>query len=293
MVQIEYIRKELFKRIYREWANDVMVRMYYGLFMIKISVSPGSSAVCPVCEKQLPASRHHAQKYCDATCRRKASSLVKAPCSIEGCARIAAVRTWCWKHYDRWRNNGDPLTLGPRGERGDIIKDFQERFWSKVEKTAGCWLWIGDKSRRGGYGKIANRGGTTLAHRISYEMENGPIPEGLVIDHLCGEQSCVRPAHLEAVTVQVNSSRAASRRGSGVCGRGHDKSTPGVRRVRKDGTTYCGFCANAAQQDRRRIKRAIKAALAWVELNDDAPVAILIREIVEALRAGVEKHQLA
>lgn len=213
------------------------------------------------------------------------------PCSVDSCARIASVRGWCWTHYDRWRRNGDPLTLGPRGERGDIIKDFEERFWSKVEKTQGCWLWIGNRSRRGGYGKIANREGSTLAHRISYEMAIGPIPEGLVIDHLCGEQSCVRPDHLEAVTVQVNSSRAASGRAWDYCGRGHDRSAPGVRRVRKDGTTYCGVCANLAQQNRRRMKHAIDAALAWIELNAENVAAIVMQEIIDAFQAG--KPQLA
>ena len=66
-----------------------------------------------------------------------------------------------------------------------------------------CWVWTGGTNTQG-YG-IANFAGRKhLAHRVMYEREVGPIPEGLEIDHLCSVHGCVRPDHLEAVTHLVN-----------------------------------------------------------------------------------------
>lgn len=204
-------------------------------------------------------------------------------CTIEDCERKAACRTWCWTHYDRWRKNGSPHTLGPRGERGTIIQDPEERFWSKVEKTEGCWLWIGNKGHRGGYGQFHNPNGSTLAHRISYEKAHGPIPDGMVVDHLCREASCVRPDHLEVVTLQENSSRASRNRTSKLCSRGHDQTDPSVRRARKDGVTYCGECANISQEARRAITRAKRAARAWAAANPDNEGAFVIQKLLASL----------
>ena len=79
-------------------------------------------------------------------------------------------------------------------------------FWSRVEFTTKCWNWIGNKNPKG-YGRFYLKGIKILAHRQSYELYNGIIPEGLQIDHLCRDHSCVNPAHLEAVTQQENIKR--------------------------------------------------------------------------------------
>lgn len=67
----------------------------------------------------------------------------------------------------------------------------------------GCWLWQGAKNPDG-YGQMDHRWFTFGAHRVSYLAFVGPIPEGLVIDHLCRVRHCVNPAHLEAVTSAEN-----------------------------------------------------------------------------------------
>ena len=72
-----------------------------------------------------------------------------------------------------------------------------DRFWSKVEKTQGCWQWIGPVASHG-YGRFTRgRKWEDTAHRIAYAMSHGPIPEGMVVRHKCDNRRCCNPAHLE------------------------------------------------------------------------------------------------
>lgn len=76
-------------------------------------------------------------------------------------------------------------------------RSIEERFWEKVNKTDGCWLWIGAKTRDG-YGQIKRYQNLSnfRAHRLSWEIHNGPIPDGLDVLHNCDNPPCVRPDHL-------------------------------------------------------------------------------------------------
>lgn len=92
------------------------------------------------------------------------------------------------------------------GRRGT----FEERFWRKVRKSEepdGCWIWIASR-RFHGYGQIAPAGviGKPVpAHRASWEMHFGPIPDGLCVCHRCDVPACVRPDHLFLGTKKDNS----------------------------------------------------------------------------------------
>lgn len=86
-----------------------------------------------------------------------------------------------------------------------------ELFWTRVEKTAGCWLFRGGK-KHDGYGLIRLHGKMVQAHRLSWELANGPIPDGLFVLHRCDTPACVNPEHLFLGTRQDNANDAVAKR---------------------------------------------------------------------------------
>jgi HNH endonuclease len=89
---------------------------------------------------------------------------------------------------------------------------------SVLDPVTGCRIWTGKRGKRRGGGedgrlniRINGRHVTRRAHRISFEVFNGPIPEGYEVDHCCVNSLCIEPTHLEAVTGVVNNQRRAER----------------------------------------------------------------------------------
>jgi hypothetical protein len=80
--------------------------------------------------------------------------------------------------------------------RWEEYRKDNKPFWSKVNKTDGCWLWIGSKDS-GGYGLLGTANeNSKKAHRVSWKIHNGPIPTGMCVLHKCDIRNCVNPEHL-------------------------------------------------------------------------------------------------
>lgn len=77
------------------------------------------------------------------------------------------------------------------------------RFESKFYVTPGCWIWTGSKNT-GGHGQFTVCGKCITAHRVSYELYIGPIPEGMWVLHKCDNPPCQNPDHLFLGTRQDN-----------------------------------------------------------------------------------------
>jgi len=141
------------------------------------------------------------------------------------------------------------------------------RFWRRVLLDDGCWEWQGahDKDGYGCFSVTAKE--SWRAHRYAYEFLRGPIPDGLVIDHLCKNRGCVNPGHMEPVEPGENVRRGDGPghlvRRAGVCQRGHviDENNMAASRTGRRRCRICQRANNAIRaREYRRIKREARAA---------------------------------
>lgn len=132
------------------------------------------------------------------------------------------------------------------------LRPLAKRFWESVLITPSCWLWLG-RVNSTGYGQTTQgERHQVLVHRWSYEHFHGPIPIGLVIDHLCRNPQCVNPAHLEAVTQRTNLLRGkgASARNAAKthCIRGHEFTAENT--YIRSGKRQCRICVRLRHEGR-------------------------------------------
>lgn len=122
-------------------------------------------------------------------------------CIVPDCAKAKkGSGKYCSMHLSRLARTGS-LELAASYPGKPV--PLSESFWSKTQKSAGCWFWTGATNDMG-YGQIRRGKKIIYTHRLSFEMHVGPIPDGMVIDHICRHPSCVNPEHLRAATQKQN-----------------------------------------------------------------------------------------
>lgn len=186
-------------------------------------------------------------KHGDPTVVKRVQSYESHKCSVEGCSEKPRRNGVCNKHSIRIKHHGDP----------NIVKTtavpYQKRFWKFVDVRGDdeCWEWKGCKYQKGYGSFMANEIGEKQAHRVSYIMAHGPIPDGMHIMHLCDNPPCCNPKHLRAGTNTDNNADMISK--------GRDKSFGKPRRltpeivldIRKSETTQ------AAYAEKYQVSRAM------------------------------------
>jgi hypothetical protein len=139
---------------------------------------------------------------------------------------------------------------------------FAARFWSRVDKSGACWLWT--LSRHDfGYGQVVVKRRPRGAHRVAWELMNGPIPEGMSVLHRCDNPPCCNPAHLFLGTDADNAFDKVRK------GRAPIKLTPAqVLEIRAKhaagGTNYCALAREYGVTD--PMVRLIVLRKAWKHL---------------------------
>lgn len=172
-------------------------------------------------------------------------------CIVDECARPARSRKMCNTHYSRWLRHGDPLAgarpthppectsegcskktykLGLCGMHYQRLKktgsteidnprytDTEESFAARTAKDGDCIVWTGLQNPFG-YGVIHRDGKKIPAHRYAWERVNGPIPGGMVIDHMCWNRACVNVEHMRLATQAQNTQNLSGPRATSKSG---------------------------------------------------------------------------
>lgn len=209
------------------------------------------SRICRICGSEFLPSKKNST-LCSHACRDESRRMAVTLTCVE-CKQPFTRKPW---EVRRGRTKFCSRTCSDKHE-----KPLDKKFWAHVNKTDSCWLWTGILNNKG-YGVSRYKMHTYLAHRMSYVMENGPIPDGLIVLHICDVPSCIKPAHLRLGTQKDNMAECAAKDRSCFGERnGHSKLTPeSVREMRleyAEGTTLAEL-SRKYKVDRMTITSAIR-----------------------------------
>lgn len=148
----------------------------------------------------------------------------------------------------------------------------EDRFWGKVEKTSTCWNWKASLSKDG-YGEISDNGIMRLAHRVSWELHNGKIPENMCVLHHCDNRKCVNPSHLflgtnyDNVRDCINKNRAKKARGENVkTSKLNESDVINIRKLYSSGNYTFAEIAKGYGVKYNAISRIVKRA-SWKHVD--------------------------
>lgn len=154
-----------------------------------------------------------------------------------------------------------------------------ERFWARVDKSGDCWLWTGIRVKSTGYGLLSLPGDKLIsAHRIAYEVQVGPIPDGLFVLHHCDNRLCVRGDHLFVGTQAENMADMVRK---GRAATGHRQGTWTHPGSRAKGERH--GCAILTIDQVRSIRNRIAHGERQTDIAADFGVS---KSTVNAIKAG-------
>lgn len=177
-------------------------------------------------------------------------------CSADGCSKPRRCRGLCNAHYLKLKRKG----LGPRLQGGPE-RNTPASVLDRTARDGDCLVWTGSTIPLG-YGYISIKGQMRRVHVVAWESANGPVPDGMVIDHICHNRACVKVEHLRLATrAQNNRHLSGARRDSGTGVRNVQPTKWGFRvQIQKDGTTHSfgtystvDEAAEVAEQKRREL----------------------------------------
>jgi hypothetical protein len=173
-------------------------------------------AECDITFTFTPYPSRPTRRFCSTRCAGKAGAAVfrKGP-------RVTCTCAWCGVTFERSPSGAREPRQFCSTEHYHLAcghGSVEERFWARVvQRRYGCWDWTGEHSGKYGTLKLSD-GHRKLAHRLSWELHCGPIPDGLKVLHRCDNPPCTRPEHLWLGTQRQNVADMIAKRRKGAPG---------------------------------------------------------------------------